>query len=122
MLWRVPETVFAFLAFALLPLLQAAPMIASSDLRGFDELPEGRRKHIEAALKSGGAVEGMPYNYGGNGAVFAAAGLERNPARPQRKRNTPYPISHLEFVMALPTAGRQPAQPIYDKKIANTFT
>ena len=64
------KTFFAFLALALLPLVQAAPMIASSDLRGFDELSEGRRELIEAALKSGGAVEGMPYKYGGNGAEF----------------------------------------------------
>jgi hypothetical protein len=34
-------------------------------------------------------------------AVFAAAGFEINPASPQRKRKTPYPISNLEFVMAL---------------------
>lgn len=64
------KPVFAFLALALLPLASAAPMIASSDLRGFDELPEGRRKLIEAALKTGGEVAGMPYKYGGNGAEF----------------------------------------------------
>jgi hypothetical protein len=65
-----PKTVSAFLILALLPLAEAAPMIAGSDLRGFDELPEGRRKLIEASLKAGGEVAGMPYLYGGNGAEF----------------------------------------------------
>jgi peptidoglycan DL-endopeptidase CwlO len=61
------KTVSAFLALA--SLAQAAPMIETSELRGFDELPEGRRKLIEVALKTGAVVAGMPYQYGGNGAA-----------------------------------------------------
>ena len=60
------KTVTAFLVLA--SFAQAAPMIETSELRGFDELPEGRRKLIEAALKAGGEEAGMPYKYGGNGA------------------------------------------------------
>lgn len=60
------KIVSAFLALA--SLAQAAPMIETSDLCGFDELPESRRELIEAALETGGEVAGMPYLYGGNGA------------------------------------------------------
>ncbi len=58
------KSLFAFCTLALLSLAQA---IETSDLRGFDELPEGRRKLIEAAIKAVGEVAGMPYKYGGNG-------------------------------------------------------
>ncbi len=44
-------------------------MIAGSDLRGFDELPESRRKLIELAIAASNEVAGMPYVYGGNGAA-----------------------------------------------------
>lgn len=43
-------------------------MLAVSDLKGFEELPENRRKLIETALKAADGVAGMPYLYGGNGA------------------------------------------------------
>jgi hypothetical protein len=38
-------------------------MIATSDLRGFDGLPEARRKLIERARAAGGEVAGMLYLY-----------------------------------------------------------
>lgn len=60
------KTVSALLVLA--SFAQAAPVIETSELRGFDELPESRRELVEAALKAGGAVAGMPYLYGGNGA------------------------------------------------------
>ncbi|MFM2197110.1 MAG: hypothetical protein RLZZ505_542 [Verrucomicrobiota bacterium] len=44
-------------------------MISSSDLRGFGELSGSRKALIEAALEALGEVSGMPYKYGGNGAV-----------------------------------------------------
>lgn len=40
-----------------------------SALKGFEELPEGRKALIEAALQATGEVAGMPYKYGGNGAA-----------------------------------------------------
>lgn len=60
------KTVSALLVLA--SFAQAAPVIETSELRGFDELPESRRELVEAALKAGGEVAGMPYLYGGNGA------------------------------------------------------
>lgn len=44
------------------------PLLETSELRGFAELSEGRRKLIEAAIETGKEVAGMPYLYGGNGA------------------------------------------------------
>ena len=64
MFWKL---VSAFLALA--SLAQAEPMIAGSDLRGFGDLPESRRKLIGAALNAADEVAGMPYKYGGNGAA-----------------------------------------------------
>jgi hypothetical protein len=61
------NVVYAFLS--LLSLARAEPMIVGSDLRGFEDLPESRRKMIEAALNTVDEVAGMPYKYGGNGAA-----------------------------------------------------
>lgn len=66
MLWKM---VAAFLTLASLPLAQAAPMIETGELRGFEELPESRRKLIELAIAASNEVAGMPYVYGGNGAA-----------------------------------------------------
>ncbi len=63
------KIIAAFFILAMLPLAQAAPIVAGSDLRGFDELSEGRRELIEAAIKASGEVAGMPYKYSGNGAA-----------------------------------------------------
>ena len=56
-------------AFMVSPALAAepVPLLETSDLKGFDELAEPRRKLIEAALEAGKEVAGMPYKYGGNG-------------------------------------------------------
>jgi cell wall-associated NlpC family hydrolase len=62
----------ALLAASLfLPALKAAealPLLETSELRGFDELSESRRKLITVAIEAGKQTAGMPYLYGGNGA------------------------------------------------------
>jgi cell wall-associated NlpC family hydrolase len=62
----------ALLAASLfLPALKAAealPLLETSELRGFDELSESRRKLITVAIEAGKLTAGMPYLYGGNGA------------------------------------------------------
>ena len=63
------KMVSALLALAAFPLAQAASITGAEDLKGFAELPENRRKLIEAALKVSGEVAEMPYKYGGNGAT-----------------------------------------------------
>jgi hypothetical protein len=51
-------------------------MIAASDLRGFDDLPESRRKLIGAALNAADQVAGMPYKYGGGHASLVDTGYD----------------------------------------------
>ncbi len=46
---------------------ETVPMLETSELKGFSELAEPRRKLIEAAIAAGHEVAGMPYKYGGNG-------------------------------------------------------
>lgn len=62
----------ALLAASLfLPALKAAealPLLETSELRGFDELSNSRRKLITVAIEAGKQTAGMPYLYGGNGA------------------------------------------------------
>ena len=59
----------ALVAIACALPVQATPIIAASDLRDFEKLPEARKKLIEAALRTHSEVSGMPYLYGGNGAA-----------------------------------------------------
>jgi cell wall-associated NlpC family hydrolase len=65
----IREIIATLLALAFFSIAQAAPMIETAELRGFDELPEGRRKLIELAIAASNEVAGMPYVYGGNGAA-----------------------------------------------------
>lgn len=46
---------------------EPVPLLETGELRGFPDLSEDRRKLIEAAIKTGREVAGMPYLYGGNG-------------------------------------------------------
>lgn len=46
----------------------AAQLLETSELKGFNDLPEERQKLISMAIEAGKEVLGMPYKYGGNGA------------------------------------------------------
>jgi cell wall-associated NlpC family hydrolase len=66
------KTLSGFVAALCLPFLHAGaaepvPLLETSELKGFAELPEARQKLIEAAMEAGKEVSGMPYLYGGNG-------------------------------------------------------
>ena len=55
-----------------------------SDLRGFEDLPESRQKMIEAALNAADEVAGMPYKFGGNGAVISTGNAGFKTRKPMR--------------------------------------
>lgn len=65
---KVPAILMAF-SLSLHPAGAAEPvqLLETSDLQGFDELSEPRKKLIETALETGKEMAGMPYRYGGNG-------------------------------------------------------
>lgn len=46
---------------------EVLPLIETSELKDFSELPKKRQEVINAAIATGKEVAGMPYTYGGNG-------------------------------------------------------